>query len=79
MDIQADIIWIQSELTKVKDPELISAFKNLLKFRAKHIKKDGWDVISDEEKNDILEGVKEIEEGNFLTHEEVMENPRKWS
>ncbi|RLD53623.1 MAG: hypothetical protein DRJ05_16140 [Bacteroidetes bacterium] len=79
MDIQADIIWIQSELTKVKDPELISAFKNLLKFRAKHIKKDWWDVISDEEKNDILEGVKEIEEGNFLTHEEVMENPRKWS
>jgi hypothetical protein len=79
MDIQADISWIQSELSKVKDPELISAFKNLLKFRAKHINKDWWEKIGEEEKSEIEEGVREIEEGDFLTHKEVMANPRKWS
>ncbi|NOX48447.1 MAG: hypothetical protein GXO89_15860 [Chlorobi bacterium] len=78
MDIHADISWIQSELSKVKDPELISAFKNLLKFRAKHINKDWWDKISEEEKNEINQGIREIEEGNFLTYKEVMANPRKW-
>ena len=78
MDIQADISWIQTELSKVKDPELISAFKSLLQFRAKHINTDWWDKISSEEKAEIEEGVQEIEEGNFLTHKEVMTNPRKW-
>jgi hypothetical protein len=38
MDIQTDISWIQAELSKVKDPELISAFKSLLKYRNKQTK-----------------------------------------
>lgn len=79
MNIQTDISWIQSELTKVKDPELILVFKNLLKYSAKHVKTDWWDEISNEEKAEIQEGVKEIEEGNFIAHEEVMVNPRKWN
>jgi hypothetical protein len=79
MNIQAEISWIQSELAKVKDPELISAFKNLLKYRAKQVKMDWWDDISKEEKAEIKEGIKELESGNFLTHKEVMSNPRKWS
>ena len=33
MDIQAEIKWIQSELSKVKDPTLIEIFIKLLKSR----------------------------------------------
>ncbi|MFO7868969.1 MAG: hypothetical protein R6U95_06705 [Bacteroidales bacterium] len=36
MNVQAYINWIISEVSKVKDPELIKAFKNMLKYRAKH-------------------------------------------
>lgn len=33
MDIHAEIKWIQSELSKVKDPTLIEIFVRLLKYR----------------------------------------------
>ena len=79
MDLQADINWIKAELMKVKDPELISAFKSLLKYRKKKVQADWWDEISDKEKAEIEEGIKQIEQGDYLTHEEVMANPRKWS
>ena len=78
MSIQADISWIQAELSKVRDPELISAFKSLLRYREKQSKIDWWDEISQEEKSEIEQGLKEIKEGNTLTHKEVMSNPRKW-
>ena len=79
MNIQADINWIQSELHKIDDPELIMVFKSLLKYRAKHVKTDWWDEISKEEKDEIQAGVEEIDNGDILTHKEVMANPRKWS
>ena len=79
MNIQADINWIQSELLKIDDPELIMVIKSLLKYRAKHVKTDWWDEISKEEKDEIQAGIKEIDNGDTLTHKEVMANPRKWS
>ena len=33
MDLQADINWIKAEIEKVRDPQLIMAFKNLLNYR----------------------------------------------
>jgi hypothetical protein len=79
MDLQADIKWITSELVKVKDPELISAFKSLLKYRQKQLKNDWWDEISNAEREEISQGTKQLEEGDFISHKEVMENPRKWN
>jgi len=79
MDIQADIKWIQTELEKVKEPELIAAFKNLLKFRTQQKNLDWWDEISSEEKEEIREGIDQFEKGEVLKHEDVMANPRKWS
>ena len=61
------------------DPELIIVFKSLLKYRAKHVKIDWWDEITNEEKDEIQAGVEEIDAGDILTHKEVMANPRKWS
>ena len=79
MDLQADLKWIISELTKVKDPELISAFKSLLKYREKPVKADWWDKISEEERVEINEGIEQIEGGDVIAHKDVMANPRKWS
>ena len=78
MNIQAEISWIQSELAKVTDKELITAFKSLLKYRAKQEKADWWDEISKAEKAEIEEGIKQADRGELINHEEVMSNPKKW-
>lgn len=80
MDLQADIKWIQTELLKVRDPELINAFKSLLKYREKKetVSTDWWDEISEAERDELKQSEKEINNGDYLSHEEVMSNPRKW-
>ena len=80
MDFQAEIKWIQAELLKVRDPELINAFKSLLKYREKKemISADWWDEVSEEEKEELKQSEEEINKGDYLSHEEVMSNPRKW-
>lgn len=66
MDVQADIKWIQNELNKVNDPDLIEAFKRLLQF----IKKT--EVVTLEHYNrEIKEAENRIEQGAFLTQEQV--------
>ena len=79
MDLQADIDWIKSELSSVKDPNLIEAFKQMLTYRKKQVKADWWNEVSASEKEEIEEGIKQIENGDFITHDEVLANPRKWS
>jgi len=59
---------------QTNNERLIKKIKALLKSE----KKDRWDEISVEEKAEINAGTKEIESGDFLTHEEVMANPRKY-
>ena len=78
MDIQADIKWIQAELMKVRDPELISAFKSLLKYRKKKLQTDWWDEISDEEKAEINEGIDQADKGELISHAEIKKSYSKW-
>jgi hypothetical protein len=35
MSLKEDIKWLQSEISKVKDPDFIAAFKSLLKYHKK--------------------------------------------
>lgn len=66
MDIQADIKWIQNELSNVNDPDLIEAFKRLLQFRKK------TETFTLEQYNlDLKEAENRIEQGNYLTQEQV--------
>ena len=66
MDIQADIKWIQNELNKVNDPDLIEAFKRLLQFRKK------TETFTIDQYNlELKEAENRIEQGNYLTQEQV--------
>ena len=78
MDLQADINWIKAELMKVKDPELISAFKSLLKYRKKKVQADWWDEISDKEKAEINEGIDQADKGELISHDEMKKSYSKW-
>lgn len=77
MDIQADINWMKSELDKVKDPSFVQALKSMFTYRSKQ-QADWWDEISAEEKAEIEEGIQQIQQGDVISHQQVMENPRKW-
>lgn len=72
MKLHADISWIQKEIGKVEDPDLINAIKHLLKSRKSKIDGDWWDQISDEEKASIERGLRQAEAGETIPHEEVM-------
>lgn len=66
MDIQADIKWIQNELNKVNDPDLIEAFKRLLQFRKK------TETFTLEKYNlELKEAENRIDQGIYLTQEQV--------
>ena len=66
MDIQSDIKWIQNELNKVSDPDLIEAFKRLLKFRKK------TETVTIEQYNqEIKEAENRIKQGSFLTQDQL--------
>ena len=75
MDLQAEIKWIHQELDNVKDPVFIEAIKNMLKYR----KKVSSERISVEQYNKELEASeKEIELGDFYTHDQVRERASQW-
>jgi hypothetical protein len=66
MNIDADIKWIQNELNKVNDPDLIEVFKRLLKFRKKT-----ESVTLEQYNREIEEAESRIKQGQFFTQEQV--------
>jgi len=75
MNVQADIKWISQELKTVKDPTLIEAFKNMLKYREKVAPKR----ISVEQYNKELdEAEADIEAGNYYTTDEARKIASQW-
>lgn len=71
MDIQADINWIVSELKQVKDPHLIEAFKQLLKYRSS-------DRSMTELELSLGRSMKDFQSGRVHSHEEVRKRYDKW-
>jgi len=76
-----DVIALRSDLhnmiDKITDSDVLYAVKTLLsKKTTSHT--DWWDVISDEERAEISEGLAEAERGEVISHEEVMAKYKKW-
>jgi len=81
MNVQAEINWIVSEVSKVRDPELINAFKSMLKYRKKHIQKDlsSEKRIPIEKYNTEIEAAeKRIAKGKFTKHSDLEKEARAW-
>lgn len=78
MDIQADIKWIISEIAKVKDPELISALKSLLKQRTKEVYIENSYEIPDSILQSLEKAKEQAQNGELKPHSEVMKKYEKW-
>jgi predicted transcriptional regulator len=76
-----DVTELRSDLhnmiDKIADSDVLNAVKTLLSQRtASQI--DWWDVISDEEREEIEHGLAEADRGDVISHKEVMAKYKKW-
>lgn len=68
MDIQFEKIELMKLLLETENPSIINGIKKVFQRE----KKDWWDELSDEQKADIEEGERQIQNGEFVTFNEMM-------
>ena len=59
------------------DNELLLSKAKALLESGKEVK-DWWDELTDEDKNLVMESEAEYEKGNFISHDELMQQLEKW-
>jgi predicted transcriptional regulator len=78
MDLKQEIEKLKTELDQVEDVHLIQVIKNLLEYaRQPPQQTDWWNLISDEEKAAINEGIKQADNGEVKDYSEVRNAIRK--
>ena len=68
MDIQLEKIALIKLLAETESPSIINDIKKVFQRE----KKDWWEELSEEQKADIEEGERQIENGEFVTFDEMM-------
>jgi predicted transcriptional regulator len=68
MDIQLEKIELIKLLAETENPSIIKSIRKVFQGE----KKDWWDELSEEQKADIEAGEREIENGEFVTLDEMM-------
>ncbi|SHG06929.1 hypothetical protein [Flavobacterium johnsoniae] len=72
MDIQLEKREAMEMLKETNDPSIIMAVAKLLRKN----KKDWWDDLTDQQKEDIAQSELEFEKGEFTSYDEVMKKYR---
>jgi len=76
-----DVIELRADLhnmiDKITDSNILNAVKTLLSSKSLS-KDDWWDMISDDERAEIEQGIEEDDKGEVTPHEEVMAKYKKW-
>jgi hypothetical protein len=73
MNIETRKMNIISWVTHLNNEDILSEIERL-----KEAELDWWDLISDDEKSEIEQGLSDIENGSTKTHEKVMSKYKKW-
>lgn len=71
MNLDADITWIQNEIAKIKDPDLINVFKSLLQYREKKTSDEALDLL-------LTKAFKDKAEEKTKPHADVRRKYDKW-
>jgi len=67
---------LHNMIDNITDSNILNAVKTLLAGKTA-TQTDWWNVISDEERAEIEQGLSEAERGEVITHEEVMAKYKK--
>ena len=73
MNIQAEKIEIMKLILETDNPYILESVKNIFK---KHTTTDFWETLSPELREDILNGIKDIKNGEIVDYEELMRKHR---
>ena len=72
MDIQLEKEALIKKLLETNDESIIAAVKKIFKTE----KKDWWDELTPEQKEEIEEGERQINNGEFILYEDMMKKLR---
>ena len=72
MDIQLEKLELIKMLADTDNPAIIKSVRKILKKE----KTDWWDDLTDAQKEDIEEGERQIERGEFVLYEDMMKKHR---
>lgn len=73
MNIQAEKIEIMRMILDTDNPTILESVKNIF---AKSAATDFWDTLPQEQKEDILQGIKDIENGDIVDYEDFIKQYR---
>jgi predicted transcriptional regulator len=74
MDIQAEKISLIQWLANLNDAETL---QELISFRESK-ESDWWDELSSEERSEIKTGIDQANNGDFVSHQDVISKYKKW-
>lgn len=77
MDVKTEKIWLIEQISRITDERLIQVLKNLLEYTSQHAtptrSTDFWDELSDAQKMQIEKSIQQLENGEGIPHNMVME------
>ena len=75
MYIQAEKIELVKMILETDNPSILSSIKKILK---RDSKKDFWDTLSQAQREDIMKGIEEIENGEIVDYEDFIKKHKQW-
>lgn len=76
MNIELEKSWLVEKIGQINSEKLIAKLKTIILEEKESV--DFWDELHDDIKLDVEVALKEINEGKFINHEEVMKNYQPW-
>jgi hypothetical protein len=73
MNIQAEKIEIMKMILETNNPSILESVKSIFK---ESRKTDFWETVSQEQKDDILQGIEEIKNGEVVDYSDFMKKHR---
>lgn len=74
MNIQAEKLEIMKMILETDNPGILESIKNIFK---KETQSDFWETLTEKQKQEIKEGLKEADTGEVVEYESFMQKYRK--
>jgi hypothetical protein len=69
MNIQAEKIELVKMILETDNPSILSSIKKMLK---RESKKDFWDTLPQSQREEIMKGIEEIENGEIVDYDDFI-------
>jgi len=73
MNIQSEKLEIMKLILETNNPRILESIKKLF---SKSTKVDFWETLTQEQKDDIQQGIMDIENGDVVDYDDFMEKHR---